>query len=461
MLDDRVGVLSAQIHALSAELVDTLAQLDDADGWAGPGFRSYGHWLSVRAGFVPREAERLTSLAQRLDRVPTLMKFARAGQVSIGMCETAARVSTSENEAAIADIVRTATPSQAARVLAQYRRLKPAPEPDPSDEIAPDDIDDAPDPGSEEPPRADDLNDGEWWSAFFDDNGMYRGSFCLNPVTGELLRQALDGARRAGERDRNRQAADDRSPRDRSPIPAPEAIERLAALALDNINAHDITAPGGERYAVQINIDIEVLARILGTTLNDTIPTRIRLGERCHIVGGPTLTDAELSTILCDASLQVLIHDNGVPLWLGAEQRTASRHLRRALKFRDGGCGLPGCRQTHFVDAHHVTYFTNGGPTNPDNCILLCGFHHRQLHRGEFTITALGKQHFEFRDKWGRIIGKAHDPKTEGTKPPEPLQLLPHVRDDIGPNTPRPLASGEPLTEYGLDVLLHGLLSVA
>jgi hypothetical protein len=45
--------------------------------------------------------------------------------------------------------------------------------------------------------------------------------------------------------------------------------------------------------------------------------------------------------------------------------------------------------------------------------------------------------------------------------PPLPVRLLPDVRDDLGPNTPRPLAGGEPLTEYGMDVLLHNLLSVA
>ena len=364
VLDQRVGVLAGQMHAIAAQMVDTLAELDAVDGWAGPGFRSYGHWLSVRAGFVPREADRLTLLAQRRDRVPTLMDYARAGEVSIGMCETAARVSTVENEAAIAEIVRTETPSQAARVLGHYRRLKPAPEPIADDAEDPANVEPV---GSEEPDRPDGLESREFWYGHFDDDGMYRGSYCLGPVRGELLRQAVEGSRRAGERDRNKQAADDRSPRDRSPIPTPDAIERLATLALDNINSNGISAPGGERFAVQINIDVEVLARIMGGSLDSTIPTRVRLGERCHIVGGPTLTDAELATILCDSTLQVLIHDGGVPLWMGAEQRTANRHLRRALKFRDGGCGFPGCLQTHFVDAHHIEFHSAGGSTDPNN----------------------------------------------------------------------------------------------
>src|ERR1700761_4565589 len=66
--DERVGVLSAQIHALTAQLVDELAVLDENSGWGGPGFRSFPHYLSVRAGFVPREAERLTRLAKHVSR---------------------------------------------------------------------------------------------------------------------------------------------------------------------------------------------------------------------------------------------------------------------------------------------------------------------------------------------------------------------------------------------------------
>ena len=48
---ERVGVLSAQIHALNAELVDALVELDGLDSWKGWGVRSFPHWLSVKAGW--------------------------------------------------------------------------------------------------------------------------------------------------------------------------------------------------------------------------------------------------------------------------------------------------------------------------------------------------------------------------------------------------------------------------
>ncbi|MEZ5240702.1 MAG: DUF222 domain-containing protein [Microthrixaceae bacterium] len=126
-LDDRIGVLSAQIHALDAELVGVLAEYDAVGGWQGRGWRSFAHYLSVRTNFAPRDAERLVSIAARVDEMPSLIAAARGGQVSMGVLASAARVVTPENEARVLDVVRACTPRQAQRVLAAYRSLRPTP----------------------------------------------------------------------------------------------------------------------------------------------------------------------------------------------------------------------------------------------------------------------------------------------------------------------------------------------
>ncbi|HNK38778.1 MAG TPA: DUF222 domain-containing protein, partial [Microthrixaceae bacterium] len=112
-LDDRIGVLSAQIHALDAELVGVLAEYDAVGGWQGRGWRSFAHYLSVRTNFAPRDAERLVSIAARVDEMPSLLAAARGGQVSMGVLASAARVVTPENEARVLDVVRACTPRQA------------------------------------------------------------------------------------------------------------------------------------------------------------------------------------------------------------------------------------------------------------------------------------------------------------------------------------------------------------
>ena len=459
-LDQRVGVLAAQIHALSAELVDVLAEVARAESWAGHGFRTFAHWLSVRSGFVPSEARRLTRLATRAHRIPSLLDDARQGAVSAGMCDVAARLSTPENEDAVAEVVRLCTPSQAIRVLGQYRRLDP-PGTRPADDSADGAADPVVDPFAEAVDEAQrDAEERaaereEYWSAGFDEDGMYAGSFRLGAVRGELLRQAIEAMRKAGERDRPPPSATGDRPADlresRPRVGSLEAIERMATTAIDVAEAAGARAPAGERFVVQVTIDVAVLARIAGIALDPMVPPAVRLGDRCHIVGGPPLTDAEVAAILCDAQVQVLVEDRGVPLWLGNEVRTATRQQRRALRTRSGGCEFPGCRHTRFVQAHHVVFSSRNGSSGLDNFVLLCPYHHHRLHDGLFTVRALGRQRFEYHDKWGRHIG-----------PPPPLELVPEPAPppDIDPDTPRSVGRGEPLTDFGLDVLLHGLLSL-
>jgi len=81
---------------------------------------------------------------------------------------------------------------------------------------------------------------------------------------------------------------------------------------------------------------------------------------------------------------------------LGRRVRRPSRRQYAALFVRDRGCTVPGCGRTRFLHAHHVVAWSRGGATSLDNLILLCGDHHRSLHRGEFQVLALGGERFRF-----------------------------------------------------------------
>lgn len=55
--------------------------------------------------------------------------------------------------------------------------------------------------------------------------------------------------------------------------------------------------------------------------------------------------------------------------------------LRRALFLRDRTCRIPGCdRPAWMCDAHHMTPWSEGGPTVLSNLILCCRRHHRMIH---------------------------------------------------------------------------------
>ncbi|QTV79437.1 HNH endonuclease signature motif containing protein [Microbacterium sp. NIBRBAC000506063] len=90
-----------------------------------------------------------------------------------------------------------------------------------------------------------------------------------------------------------------------------------------------------------------------------------------------------------------LDHD-GNPLYLGREQRLFSSKQRIALAIRDGGCRWKGCdRPPSYCEAHHIDQFDRDqGRTDIDRGILLCRFHHMQLHHGGWRITRGGAQDF-------------------------------------------------------------------
>ncbi len=265
--------------------------------------------------------------------------------------------------------------------------------------------------------------------------------------------------RAAGEKD-----VDPTDAEQRRRLNASEIARRMAQVVLDAANASGMRAPGDENFCVQVSVDLVTLAKILGLDFDPMRP--VGLGSHAFIPAtGERLSDDELDAILCGSKLQLLVHHDGVPLWLGHEVRTASRHQRRALRFRAGvtGCEFPGCTQTRFVDAHHVWWHSRGGPTDLDNLVLLCSHHHTLIHEKTCAITTDGDQRFTF---WRgqRCLGTTTRGDSTGGRPPDIVELptidsLPSPPPEFGRDTPRCTGGGEPLSTYGLSVFIDHLLA--
>lgn len=100
------------------------------------------------------------------------------------------------------------------------------------------------------------------------------------------------------------------------------------------------------------------------------------------------ITGPSLGRFTCDAAVRRIVLDpSGVPVELGRQVRLFSGPQRQALATRDAGCRFPGCdRPARFTDAHHLVPWTAGGPTTLANGLLLCRYHHRQVHEGGWRI---------------------------------------------------------------------------
>ncbi|MPY81132.1 MAG: hypothetical protein GEV04_22430, partial [Actinophytocola sp.] len=57
----------------------------------------------------------------------------------------------------------------------------------------------------------------------------------------------------------------------------------------------------------------------------------------------------------------------------------------RALAARDGGC-IMCSRTVRWCQAHHITWWEHGGPSDIDNLCLLCSACHRLVHHAEWEI---------------------------------------------------------------------------
>ncbi|MGH3631917.1 MAG: DUF222 domain-containing protein, partial [Sciscionella sp.] len=108
-----------------------------------------------------------------------------------------------------------------------------------------------------------------------------------------------------------------------------DALGELCEHALDN---GALPEAGGEAPHVTVTLSYrELLQQLRGATLS---------ASGCRI--GP----GEARRLACDAKIiPIVLGGHSEPLDVGREQRLATRHQRRAVATRDGGCAHPGCNR--------------------------------------------------------------------------------------------------------------------
>ncbi|UWF78140.1 MULTISPECIES: DUF222 domain-containing protein [Microbacterium] len=136
-----------------------------------------------------------------------------------------------------------------------------------------------------------------------------------------------------------------------------------------------------------------------------------------------------ISRRICDTGvIPVTVDSCGNPLDLGRERRLFTPAQRLTLALRDGGCRWHGCdRPASHCEAHHCDeWHADQGRTDIDRGILLCRFHHMQLHHNGWRITRTGKDDFHL-----------HPPGPGEPIPLPPRLSLRYAWGDIDPPPPR------------------------
>jgi hypothetical protein len=148
--------------------------------------------------------------------------------------------------------------------------------------------------------------------------------------------------------------------------------------------------------------------RILVTIDHDQLKAGV--GE-ASLVTGERLSVAALRKLACDADLlPVVLSADGAVLDLGRTQRLVTTPLWLALIARDQHCAFPGCRRPPIAcDAHHLTHWADGGPTNLANLVLLCRAHHTLIHTTPWQIRLNPTDQLpEFKPPPGRRLAPDH-----------------------------------------------------
>ena len=362
---------SAQMAVTSAQrrLLDVVAECDRVETWRADGCRDLAQWLSARLGISNWAARRWIHAAHVLPTLPLISAALDAGILSLDK---------------VVELCRFATPETERRLITWARRVTVAGIRHRADLESRASLDDV-----VEADRTRYLS--YWW---FDDGRRLGLEGSLPAAQGAVVARALD---RLADR-----APDIIDPDEDQPMSSEDAIDVRRADALVELASRAIAEDQDpDRATVVVHADLDSLSSDAGN---------------CEIEGGPVIHPETARRLSCDARLQLVLHDEQrEAVGIGHLSRTAPPWLLRQLRHRDRRCTFPGCESRRFLHAHHIVHWMWGGPTDLDNLVLVCTFHHKLVHEYGWRVEL----DLPGAPKWFRPGGRRFDPGVSNEQMPK------------------------------------------
>ena len=332
--DWRVDTLDTLVmgeQAIRFEVLTEIARLDTTETWKQDGATSMADWLVGRYTISIATAREWVKVARTLESQPNVRGAYAAGRLSWDQLRALLRFTTPDNEAEWAERAPSMT---VAELRAINRTVKAA------DVV-----------------EAHEQRWVSWW--FDDDRPGFHMTVDMADIEGATVATWL--ARRANQYDPDSQSG------------VYEAFEARCADALYELASQDLASDRDhDRATILVHTDLmSLLDRVGAATIAD----------------GPALADDTLQRLACDARIQLAVADpDQTVIGVGRTTRTIPPWLNRLVRARDKGCRFPNCRRTRWVQVHHIIHWADGGPTDLDNLMTLCGFHHRLIHEHGWTV---------------------------------------------------------------------------
>ncbi|TPG31199.1 HNH endonuclease signature motif containing protein [Mycolicibacterium hodleri] len=350
VLFEQLAELTGQRNAIDGRIVDIVAQMEHDDLAGMTGARSIAALVAWKTGTSPHNAQTIATIAHRIAEFPRCVAGLQEGRFSLDQVGVIAERAAAGSDEHYAELAAVATVTQLRTAIA----LAPRPEPDPTPE----------------PERSISKTVGEKYTTWRIRLPRLEAARFDAALASQRDAQITAWRHDHGEDhpgDGDGDASDhDEGSLGRTP-PFPNTVDAFMGLVDAGWDAEAARRPHGQHTTVVVHLDVEQSVASL------------------HL--GPLLSAADRQYLLCDATCEVWFERHGQVIGSGRATRTISRRLRRALEHRDRCCAVPGCGATRGLHAHHLRHWEDGGPTELDNLILLCPYHHRQHHRGAITIT--------------------------------------------------------------------------
>jgi hypothetical protein len=342
-LEAETCTLAAQLAAATCRFLLLVGELERREAWRAWGCRSTAHWLSWQCGLGLHTAREHVRVGVALDGLPEVRAAFARGELSYSKVRALTRVAKPEVERELIEFAQVATAAQVEKTVAAYRGVV--------HNVT----------GRDPIPTA--------VRRTFNDDGT---------VTITAAHLDADSAAR---------------------VWAMLEHERAAAISTENVSAETSRAAALDRLArTYLEPDGH---KAPATEL--VVHTDVDVTSGVEQGSGFGLTVDAVRRLSCDAWVRKVRDDVDA----GRRRRTVPRRLRRALMRRDGDrCRFPGCDQRHYLQAHHIVHWKDGGSTDLANLAPLCPFHHKLIHEGNWTIEGDPARLLTFRSPEGRAVSE-------------------------------------------------------
>jgi hypothetical protein len=153
--------------------------------------------------------------------------------------------------------------------------------------------------------------------------------------------------------------------------------QAFAAL-LERLDPAKLPEHGGDATTVLVTISLDQL--------------------RADLAAGEVLTSdqgaisaSEVRRLACNARLvPAVLGRRGQVLDVGMGVRLFTKGQRKVIRLRDRRCRAEQCTvPAGWCEVHHWKPWSEGGPTNIDNGVLLCNWHHHRVHDNRYRAARL------------------------------------------------------------------------